>query len=186
MLQGGLDVGGRHPQRYRRQRLLTRQHYVPADRRPQLIQQHGPVTGRLDAHTPTVPGPRTVIRDHGPALYLLGPHGTVGPRSPLGATVPCRTVPWCNARALGTGPHIGDQGTGARLMVRLRGGHWSARTGMVRILWCDPHAAGLHLFPVSGYLLRGPCLIVGPGGALRRQRSNAVVRLVSGPLERGP
>ncbi|BDD72816.1 hypothetical protein GCM10023177_28470 [Streptomyces violaceoruber] len=104
----------------------------------------------------------------------------------MGTAVPYRTVPWCHARALGTGPHIGDQGTGTRLMVRLRGGHWSVRTGIVRIPWSSPHAADLHLFLVSGYLLGGPRLVVGPGRSLRRQRSNTVVRLVPGPRTMGP
>ncbi len=64
VLQSGLDVRGRHPQSDRGQRLLAGQHHVLADRRPQLIQQRGTVTGCLDAGT--FNGPRCPIPHRGP------------------------------------------------------------------------------------------------------------------------
>ncbi len=63
---------------------------------------------------------------------------------------------------------------------------WAARTDVVRSARSGPHATDLHFFRVSRYLVRGPCLVVGPVRALRRQWTNTVVQLVPGPRTVGP
>ncbi|CCB76623.1 protein of unknown function [Streptantibioticus cattleyicolor NRRL 8057 = DSM 46488] len=70
MLEGGLDMGGRHPQGDRGQCLAARQHHVPADRRVQVVQQRGSLVGRLAARTSAVPGPRSAVGDHGPRRFV--------------------------------------------------------------------------------------------------------------------